>query len=98
MQHEKDLVEHPGGRGFGFGLRLLVVASQNRFDQFEIPVAENVPYEIIKGGCTLVVTMLLNRFGHYVACAREFAGDPTVDRQAHCNRIEIRNTQTPVYL
>ena len=43
----QDAVEHPGGGVAGFALFDFAIAVQHRLDEFDIPVAEHVPDEMI---------------------------------------------------
>ena len=54
VQQLEHLVEHPGGHGARLGLGRLVVAGEDRLDQLQIPVAEDVPDELVDGAGRLV--------------------------------------------
>src|SRR6516225_7209585 len=63
MQQLEDFVAHPGGHRTSLVLGAAVGALQHRLRQFEIPVAEDVPYEAIGCARSLVELIRLDRLG-----------------------------------
>ena len=61
MEKFQKLVEHPGRRRPNFGLRPLISVLQYRFGEFEIPVAELVPGELVADLCCVVKAIALQR-------------------------------------
>ncbi len=90
MQEMQDLLEGPGGAGACFGLGGFVRAGEDRLDQLDIPVAIDVPRELIERRRGLIVFVFLDRLGHGIARARRLARNPAVDGDARRHRIEIR--------
>ena len=81
VQQLVDLVEHEGHRRLALGLGRLVVAHEDRLQQFEIPVAEQVPDEAVGSTGRLVETVRGDAVGDVARRARQFGQDPAVDRQ-----------------
>ena len=96
MQQLQRLVEHPGGHGARLGGGRLVAAGEDRLDQLEIPVAEDVPDELVDGAGRLVEAVGLERLGDGGERALALAGDPAVERHLRRRRIEVlrRGTQS----
>ena len=88
VEHDDDLVEHPAGDDAGFVCRAGILALQNGLDQFEIPVAEAVPCEVIdsvRGGIEAQVGQCLVE---RALGLDDLADDPAVDRQTGFWRSE----------
>src|SRR5687768_2309922 len=98
MQKQKDLIEHPTGGRTCLRPRIITATCENWFYEFEIPIAENMPDEIICCGCRFVVTMLFNGFGNGVSGSRHFASDPAVDGYTQGYRIKIRGSHALIHL
>ena len=79
MQHRNDLIQDPGCRRTGFGLCRFIIAVKCWFGEFNIPIAERTPGEVIQRICRIVKTIDLNRDR---SCFRGFGGfadDPFVE-------------------
>ena len=48
MQELEDFLQHPAGGGARLGLGRRIVAVQDRLGEFQIPVAEGVPGELVQ--------------------------------------------------
>ena len=81
MQQLVDLVEHEGRAACAFGLGRLVVAHEDRLQQFEIPVAELVPDEAVGAPAASLKRYAVDAVGDLARGARQFGQDPAVDRQ-----------------
>ncbi len=79
MQQLERVIEHEGGHGAGLGLAGLVLAHEDRLDELQIPVAVDVPDEVIDGAGGLVEAEGLERLGDGGGRALGLAGDPAVD-------------------
>ena len=75
----QNLIEHVSGGGLGFLPRALV-REQDRLDEFEIPVAERAPEEVIELMGGFIEPVIVEGLRHFPAQIREFAHDPAVDR------------------
>ena len=98
MEQQQDLVDHPGGGGARLGLGCLVRPGEDRLDEFEIPVAEHVPDELVERRRRLVELVFVECRAHARLGARRLAGDPAVDGDARGERIVIRVMRHAVHL
>jgi len=96
MQQLEDLVAHPGGHGARFVLGAAVGALQHRLGQFEIPVAEDVPYEAIGRARGFVELVGLDRLGDLAHGPAGLVRDPAVERFLRRRRVEARHGRAMV--
>src|SRR4051812_48934998 len=57
MEQLQNAVEHPRRRVAGLGFFGFIIAVQYRLDEFDVPVAENVPNEVLNRPACFVKTM-----------------------------------------
>ena len=76
----------------------LVGASYDRLGEFEVPVAEGMPDELVERVRGLVEAVLLDTGAHPCLEARDLAHDPAVDGLAAPGRVELRVGGAPVDL
>ena len=79
MQELDDFFEHESSRGARLVLGRPVRALQQRLGEFEIPIAENVPDETIRGVGGIIETIALDRRRHLGNGLRGFADDPAIE-------------------
>ena len=90
MQEFQDFVERPRRSPARLGLGGAVGAGEHRLDQFEIPVAIDVPDKAIDRARRLVEFVSFDRRGDLPARLRGLVRDPAVERLLGVMRIEIR--------
>ncbi len=98
MEQLQRPVEHEAGHGAGLGRRRCVAAGKDRLDQLEIPVAIDVPDEVIDGAGRLVEAEGLQGLGDGGKRPLALAGDPAVQRHLGGGRIEAGARHAFVHL
>ena len=98
MEQEKRAVEDEGGHGARLLGSRLVASGQDRLDQLEIPVAVDMPDEVIDGAGRLVEAEGFERFGHGGCRPLALAGDPAIDGKLGRAWREIASRPTAIDL
>ena len=73
MEHDEDLVEHPAGDGLGLRVEIAL-------HQFDVPVAELVPHEVVDGVRRRIEAQVGHGLVEFGQRLDDFADDPLVDR------------------
>ena len=97
MEQQQNLIENPCGCRTGFNLGSFVITQQHRFDEFEIPIAEDVPDETIGRARRLVETIPFNLDREIGGDAGDFPDDPFVDVLRQCCGIKTFDAGTFVH-
>ena len=99
VQHDEDLVERPSGDGAGFGGGGFARAlGEHRLDQFQIPVAEPVPHEVVDCVRCCIEAQLGHRRVERIDRLLDFADDPLVGGEAGLRRGNGVRRTNPVRL
>src|SRR5260221_6729814 len=82
MQQMHDLAERPGHGRPRLGLGRFVRAGEDRLGEFDVPVAEGAPGELIERARRLVELELVDSRGDARGRVGERTCDPAIDREA----------------
>ena len=90
VQQVQHLGQRPRRRCLRFGARRRVVTLQDRLGEFEIPVAERAPQEVIEQVRRLVEPVGFERGRNRSGAVAGGAGDPAIDGEPCALRLEPR--------
>src|SRR5690554_1404907 len=98
MKELVNLVQHVSGAGSRLGLCCLILAVEDRLQQFQIPIAEEAPDETVSGASRIVEAVVGDAFGDRPRGARQFRQYPAVDGETRILGLERRIALDAVHL
>ncbi|MND56291.1 hypothetical protein D3C80_473920 [compost metagenome] len=98
VQKRVGLFHDVSHASLGFRLRLLVLAHEDRLQEFDIPVADLIPDETIKTASRFIKAIGLDCRRDFLDRLRQFGEDPAIDRQLCVLRPEVGIAGNAVHL
>ena len=98
VEQAQDGVQHPGGGGAGLRPGRAVGTGQHRLGELQIPVAEDIPGEVVDRARRRVEAVGVEGCGHGAGRTRGLAHDPAVDPALGLRGIEAGDRRTAIGL
>lgn len=98
MQDHQNPIEYPGKCRTGFCFFGFVIAIQNRFNHFDIPVAERAPNKLINSVGSIGKAEVVQIFGQLGSRLLNFGDNPAVNRVFDFIFIKALRQLAPVHL
>ena len=98
MQQLQRFIQHIAAHVTRFLLCRIVHAHQQRLDEFEIPVAEHVPDELVERASRIVETVFRDGFRGLGFAGGEFTQNPAIHRARHLGKVDLARRAALVHL